>query len=62
MGVKGWTFYVINPFDAVIEQKTHNEYHTNYQKSYKKFIEELEQALENLKEQVKSIANDKKID
>lgn len=41
MGVKGWTFYVINPFDAVIEQKTQNEYDKNYQMSYKKFIEEL---------------------
>jgi hypothetical protein len=41
MGVKGWTFYVINPFDAVIEQKTQNEYDKNYQISYKKFIEEL---------------------
>jgi hypothetical protein len=41
MIVNGWEFYILNPFDENIEQKSQSEYDKKYESSYKKFIEEL---------------------
>jgi hypothetical protein len=41
MSVKGWQFFILDPFKEDVEQKSQDEYTKYYKMSYNKFVQEI---------------------